>query len=200
MGMKRTVTWENGPAPPPKRQNLTAKVNRIQKTLNERKPEMKWVGRGSSGTLAAGAIANLELSAIAQGDATNERSGSQIKIHYITYSMSVANATSAAAGVDLYLLTSKDASLAPVYATFNPYPGGTCDRRLEMLWKQHVTNGPDNNGNILSDHSFKFPMKCYFSGAGTTACVKNRTYLTVKNSTGSSVNYQISANVFYTDV
>lgn len=197
MALKRTVTWEGPPSKRPK--SLSAKVNRIQRTLAERKPEMKNFQVGSTGTLTAGSIAMIELTNIPQGDTVSSRDGAQIKFHHIKYSCSPFTAASAAGGLDFYILTLKESASLPVYADFQPYPGGGVDRRKVIEWVHELTN-TNNNGNILGHFNFKYPMKIHYAGTGGTAGFRNRTYMVVKNASGSSINYAINSQVFFTDI
>lgn len=197
MVSKRSGTWDFPPSK--KKKSLSDKVEKIQRTLNERKPEMKNFQIGSSGTVTAGSIALVELTNIPQGDTVSTRDGAQVKFHHVKYSCTPSIAASAAAGLDFFILTLKDAVTLPVYADFLSYPGGGGDRRKTIEWVHELTNS-NNNGNILGNLNFKYPMKIHYAGTGGTACFRNRTYMVVKNATGSSINYQITAHIFFTDI
>jgi len=187
--------------PAPKRARTNAyEIAKIKRVLGERKPEMKAQAYGASETKLNGTVKVYEISDIAAGDEGYARDGLQVKLHRVFYTVSaLVNGTqNPAAGTDVYLVTSKDA-VPPVYADFIAYIGGTINKAQFSTWKQSVI-GSDNHGIVQEHHSFQFPMKLQYAGSAASACVKNRTYIVVKNNTGSSVDVQISSRIWFTDV
>lgn len=179
---------------------MNKRVKRIERKLAERKPEMKHRGVSASSTLATGNIVASEVTAIAQNSTTQGREGSQLKIHHIEYAVSVFIAASQVGGVDVYLVTSKDSSITPVVGEFGTVPGSSANRQEYISWKEHITNGPDNNGNIKFQKNFRYPMKAMYRGSASTDCVNNKTFLVIKNSTGNTVNYSYYYRVWFTDI
>ena len=184
-----------------RRKTLGAKVQRIQRTLAERKPEMKAQGNATTGSCLNGAVALIELSAIAEGDEGYARDGLQVKLHRVFYTAAcyLAGTTNPVAGLDAYLVSVKDTS-TPVYADFVAARGGTINKNTFVTWHQHITGGEQNNAIVQNSHSFQFPMKLHFDGPASTTCIKNKTYLVIKNNTGSTVDYHLSYRIWYTDI
>mgnify|MGYP000089878283 FL=1 len=182
-----------------KRRKTTAdKVAILERKVASRKPEAKHHSATATGSLATGVISYLECTYLAEGTGIGERVGSQVRLLYTEYSLSVFSATSAAYGVDLYLVTTRDGS-TPVVADFLGSPGGFPDRDKYIKWKQHLTNADDNNGNLLTSYRWQYPMRVHFNGVTATDGIRNRTFLVVKNSTGSSVNYAMNERTWFTD-
>jgi len=199
MVLTRKVTMESGPR---KRQKTTSnEISKIKRTLAERKPEMKAQGNATTGSCLNGAIAQIELSAIAEGDEGYARDGLQVKLHRIFYTAScyLSGTTNPVAGLDAYLVSVKDTS-TPAYADFVAARGGTINKNTFITWHQHITGGEQNNAVIQNAHSFQYPMKLHFDGPASTTCIKNKTYLIIKNNTGSTVDYHLSYRIWYTDI
>jgi len=197
MSIRRSALLE----PAPKRARTNAyEIAKIKRTLGERKPEMKAQAYGASETKLNGTVKVYEISDIAAGDEGYARDGLQVKLHRVFYTVSakVASTTGPCAGVDVYLITSKDA-VAPVYADFIAYIGGTVNKAQFSTWKQSCL-GAGNDGIVQEHHSFQYPMKLQYAGSAATACIKNRTYIVVKNNTGGSVDVQIASRIWFTDV
>jgi len=198
MPMTRKITWD-APAPKRARTNAT-EIARIKRTLGERKPEMKSRANGVSGTLANGAFAQIEVTDIAQGNAGLERDGTVIKLHRVDYT-AFARETGTAnpiAGIDVYLVTSKDANV-PAYGDFLTLVGGTVNKNEFTTWVQDVVGG-SNNGVVQGAHSFQFPMKIHYGGSASDSGIRNRTFLCMKNNTGTAVSHQLAFRSWYTDI
>jgi len=187
--------------PPSKRVKTNAyEIAKIKRTLGERKPEMKAQAYGHAITKLNNTVEIQEITDIAAGDEGYARDGLQIKLHRVFYTVSakVASTVNPCAGVDVYLITSKTET-APVYADFIAYIGGTANKAEFTTWKQSVL-GSENQGVVQDAHSFQFPMKIHYSGSASTACIKNRTWIVVKNNTGSSVDVQMTHRCWFTDL
>jgi len=180
------------------KKSLASKVSTLERKVALNKPETKIMSAIATGTLATGNIAYLELNYIQQGVNTTERSGSKIKLHYTEYTAGGYTAASAALGLDVYIITCKE-NAVPVIGDFLGVPGGFPDRDKYMKWRQHITNGPDNNGNIISSHKWQYPMTVHYDGITYTSGIRNRTFLVIKNSAGASINYHMQHRTWFTD-
>lgn len=178
--------------------SLSAKVQTLERKVAARKPETKHQSSTASSTMTTGSLFYLECSYIPQGNDVGERNGNQVKLLYTEYSASVFSSTSAAYGVDIYLVTLRD-NAVPVIGDFIGTPGGFPNRDQYIKWKQHLTNADDNNGNILASHRWRFPMKVHYDGITATSGIRNRTFLVIKNSTGNSVNIALNQRTWFTD-
>jgi len=197
MTLTRKVTWD---APVPKRTRNSYEITKIKRTLNERKPEMKSSAYGAAATHLNGTAMVYEVTNLSQGNEGFGRDGLQVKFHRIFYSV-VAYATGTqqpVAGVDVYLVTGKN-DTAPAYGDFIAYPGGTVNKAEYSTWKQHIIGG-ENNGCVQAAHHFQYPMKIHYIGSASTSCIRNRTYIVVKNNTGVSVDIKVSSRVWFTDL
>jgi len=181
-----------------RRKTIGDKVAILEKKVASRKPEAKHHSSDATGSLATGVISYMECTYLAEGTGVGERIGSQVRLLYTEYALSVFSSTSAAYGVDIYLVTTRDGS-TPVVGDFIGLPGGFPDRDKYIKWKQHLTNADDNNGNILASYRWQYPMRVHYDGAAATDGVRNRTFIVIKNSTGSSINYAANERTWYTD-
>jgi len=199
MAVRTTSPYFDTPAPKRARTNAY-EIAKIKRTLGERKPEMKAQAYGASETKLNGTVKVYEVTDIAAGDEGYARDGLQIKLHRVFYTITAyaTGTQNPVAGVDAYLITSKN-DTAPAYGDFISYIGGTVNKNEFSTWKQHVIGG-DNHGIIQGSHHFQFPMKIHFSGNASTSCLRNRTYIVVKNNTGASVDVQIASRVWFTDI
>jgi len=198
MPITRKITWD---APAAKRPRTNAnEIAKIKRTLGERKPEMKSRGNGVYTNLADGAFVATEVTDLAQGSADSERSGTLVKLHRVEYTAFGRETTSASpiAGVDFYLITCKDSN-PPAYGDFLGLVGGTANKNEFTTWVQDVI-GASNHGVIQGAHSFQYPMKVHYGGSASDSGIRNRTYVCIKNNTGTQIAYQLSYRVWYTDI
>ena len=176
-------------------------IQKIKRTLAERKPEMKTTNGGVQGSLATGGITVIEVTDIAQGDTSFTRDGVLIKMHRIEYTAFavIASTVNPAAGVDAYLVSSKGSD-APTYGDFVAFVGGTLNQNEFVTWRQHCVGDMENQGVIQHAYSFQFPMKVHYGGSTGTSGIRNRVWLVVKNNIASTVNVQLSYRGWYTDI
>ena len=182
-----------------KRKTLTDEVRTLKRKVALNKPESKHHQTLVTGPVANGAIAYGEVTYIQHGDTVTDRSGQEVRLTTVQYSLGTYSAGCAAAGLDLYVVTCRDASHTPNVADFTASPGGFPSREIYMVWNQHISNGHDNNGNIIANYTWPNGMKAHYSGAAFTTCNRNRTYVIVKNSTGSSQNFALTVRSWFTD-
>jgi len=200
MTIRKTSRYFDTPWAKRRRTTNAYEIARIKKTLRDRTPELKASANGSSGTILNGQAAVLEVTAIAEGDFGYARDGVEVKMHSVMYTIAAyTNGTqSPLAGVDAYLITTKDAT-APAYADFIAYVGGTANKNEFMTWRQHCMGDQQSNGVIQNKMKWKYPLQVHYKGSATTDCVKGRTYVVVKNNSGASCDYQISYRTRFTD-
>jgi len=182
-----------------KRKTVTDEIRTLKRSVALNRPEAKHHQTLVTGPLASGAISYAECTYIQHGDTQTDRSGQQVRLTTIQYSLASFTAAAAAAGLDVYVVTVRDASHTPNIADFTGSPGGFPNRETYIAWKQHITNGDDNNGNIIATHTWPNGMRAHFSGSAFTSCNRNRTYVIVKNSTGSSQNFSLNVRTWFTD-
>lgn len=175
--------------------SLAKRVKRVERIARSARPEMKakeytvpkqTVGPGA---LFAGAIISIN-----QGSQANQHLGVKAKM----FRMEIRGI--ADPSLDLYLVQSKSTT-APVYADFQPGPGGHIKSGGENLieWR-YLRLKPDQVADcpFRITQSFKNGFNLEFAGT-TSILMKNQMYIVARNNTASSQYITYSYKVWFTD-
>jgi len=186
MGYKRKY---NGPA------TMAKRLKRVERIQGRRKPEVKYAVFTHSGAIADMAASTVELTAIAQGNDVNERTGNHIKLLRVDVRGDVGDNN-----LDYYIIQCHTTA-APIYGNFNAQQGGaisTIDNNTKFTeWKYMSGYKLKDTGRLM--HRFKYGIKAKYNGTATSNCVDNRIYLFIKNNTGASHSPNFTVRVWFSD-
>lgn len=178
---------------------VSKRLKRVERLQRERKPEMKYKDYAlTNATFNTGSIIFSDLTAIGEGDSRDDRTGRLIKFHRVEFRGGPKSGSGVGTGFDVYLTTSRNATL-PVYGDYGGRLGGFATADDMHVWEYHLT-GSNQDPNLHFAYSWKYPMKIHYEGAGTTQCVRNRTFLVIKNDVGATADFAGSIRIWYTDV
>lgn len=176
---------------------MAKRLKRVERKVNQVKPEMKHITYNLTGTVTAGTLLVSGLTAMTQGDAINNRSGDRIKVWRIEIRGVSASI------LDQYLIQSHGPD-APVLADFNTSVGAfisdsTSNTRLTE-WKhfRNLYNAATTNCPLKIVQRFKNGIGVKYEGTSSPP-VDNGLYFCALNRGPSDVSINTTARVWYTD-
>lgn len=190
--LKRTkhITAEQG--------RSMAKRMRIveMRSLNNR-PEMKSITFAASGTIAAGAVVNINACNIAEGAGKNERIGTRIRL----WRVEIRGAASGE--LDRYIIQCHTTS-EPTSAVFTSGKGAfilDSERNARFTEWQHRNNFNVNQEDVTNFKQIqKFRgMECIYNGNTSTSGIRNQIVFTILNRDAAVQNYNVSVRLWFTD-
>lgn len=145
----------------------------------------------STQTLTAGTNANVDLSAITQGDAVAERIGVAVRVKGIEVRISCTNND-----LDAYLVLSPQA-ITPTGGVFHSIIDGHITTAAKDEHKElHFFKNYSGGTHTYCNRRFKTGIPVLYSSSN---CIRNKLSLFFKNSSAVSINYVYSVIVYYTD-
>jgi hypothetical protein len=177
------------------KKSLAAKVAKLQKQVTYNKPELKWKSVSFSGTATNASILVSEVTSMAQGLLTSNRTGSDIKAVKSKFTIVSNTNTSVSPGLDVYLVTTTNGS-QPVYADFPAFMGAIPGPFTLKVLRHFITKSDDNR---VFNFKWRTPQTVHYAGPTAADAVKNRTFLVIKNNTGANLSVSYNYILHFTD-
>lgn len=134
----------------------------------------------------------IHLTAIAQGDTREDRTGKHIGLLGFNIRGNVPR------GVDVYLCKVRSGT-APVYADFVAREGGhvVVDKKFDIREVAYIKPMSAQTVHMKYVKRFKRPPKVYYDGTTNADGVNNLWFLVFKNNSGSTQGIQYSVDVWF---
>lgn len=176
---------------------VAKRVKRLERTVAQRKPEMKHITFDLTATIAANNLSVLNLCQISQGDLINNRSADRIKVYRIEIRGLASNS------LDLYILQAHGPA-PPVLANFNGSVGAyILDSQTNSKWTEwkHYRNlyaSGTGSEPIKMVQRFSSGITVKYEGTSTTPA-DNGLYFVALNRLSTEQDTYMTARVWYTD-
>lgn len=179
--------------------NVGNKIRKLERRSAHNKPEMHTKTFGLAGSIADDAVVNINLTNIARGTATIERTGDRVRV------WRVEMRGMCAPELDNYLFQQKTTS-EPTAAVFGTTAGAflldseTNSRWVEWKHYRNLYGGSGiDNAPCKYTQSWKNGIIVRYNGSTSTAVVNNGLIHTILNRSGNAQGYNISVRVWFTD-
>lgn len=176
--------------------SVAKRLKRVETMARNNRPEMQTKTFQLSGTLAVGAVSNVILTAIAQGNDINDRKGNEIRV----WRVEIRGVSDT--GMDNYLLQLHTTS-EPTAASFGPTTGAfLLDNESNVRyteWKHYRNYNGTGGGDPLRIVQKFNGMRSHFNGATTTSGIRNQICFTALNRTATTQDIAVSCRIWYTD-
>lgn len=173
----------------------STKIKYLARRVRNNSPELKQLNLTADvQALADGAVHVEELTAIAEGDGSDNREGLRALIKGINIRVHTTNRNA-----DIYIIKS-DGVNVPNYGDFHGVIGGHLKRTSDSVFHEiaHLHNYGSINERVKYNKRFKYSMSVRYTGAASTTATFNKLYLVIKNDTGASLNYSFSSKTYFT--
>lgn len=178
----------------PKSKNLKDRVNKIEHTLQRRKPEQKhYYHNINFPTIANNSLQNVILNAFSQGTTRSSRVGEEIRITQIEVVLYCSDS-----GMDAQLIKPLASGNVPNAAYFNTTIGSQMNPDEWKVYRA-VTFNSSHRRSVSWKVPFPNTLRVQYS-QGTTFPDLNTLYLCLHNQTGSTADVQGFVRVWFTDV
>ena len=171
------------------------RIDRLNRQVNINRAELKQKDSTVSGSVLNGAIANVPINTVVQGDDDAQRDGRRIKIYKLTVRLHVDDKN-----VDGHIVLSPHA-ITPLATDFHLLKGGMIKNtsKYEHKCLRFLKNYGGANGNSAATIRFKRPLIVRFYGTGASDLVSNLLSVCVVNASGLTAQYDVAAVIHYTD-
>jgi len=176
--------------------SVSKRLKKVERLARSNRPELKSITFVAAGTIAAGALINVDCTAIAEGTASNDRIGDKIHLKRIEIRGVIDP------DLDAHIIKC-NSTTKPTAALFTSGIGTflleseTGSRFREILHYR--------NGQTIEDFTSTFAVNrklgynCYYSGTlGSTAQI-GCTTVTVINRNTAAKNHAFTVRMYYTD-
>lgn len=176
---------------------MAKRLKRVERKVNQRKPEMKHATFNVSGTVTSGTATIGGLTTISQGDAINNRAGDRIKV----WRVEIRGLSGSQ--IDSYILQAHGET-APAATDFNTSVGAfildSVSNTKFTEWKHYrnlyVASGSNNPLKMVQ--RFKNGIVVKYEGTTTTPADNGLYFVCLNRATGD-YTIQATARVWYTD-
>ncbi len=177
-----------------KSKNLKERVNKIETTLQRRKPEIKHAYHNINHTaLASGTLTNLIINNIGQGNTKYQRVGDEIRVTLVEVVLYCADS-----GMDAQIINPISSGNIPNISYYNPTIGSEMNPDMFKCYRA-VTFNSAHQRCVRWRIPFRNTLRVQFN-AGTAYPDHNGLYLCLHNESGGTADVEGFVRVWFTDV
>lgn len=177
---------------------MSKRLKRMEYQVYRNRPEMKTATVALTGNITAGALSLMQPCRLGTGTTPAQRIGDKIRLYRIEVRGTGDNR------FDQYIIQKKTTT-DPTIASFTTASGAyifdslNTNQFTEWLHYRNIAAGPNSFSGVKYQKRFKGGIVVKYNGSAATNVVDNEIIVAVVNRSSSSLAYDCTCRIWYTD-